>query len=299
MGSNISFGNWDSVIHTQPDQIKRMASARKKDTSPSSVDKETKSAIFPGSGKNPYTTSLNECTCGDFLRRHLPCKHIYRLAMELGIMDGRFNSGLNKNLALSLQESVAIIENFTDEQEQFIKRLLPQLIAGKNPVEEYISGALEPVLSCPLLVFAPSSLKSILNDYRKTDIEAMLSQIQRLPDKKLLKGDLITYCCDKIPELRLQLPSKYIITASEQFGKSIRKTYTYLCRKYDWMSIYDENMVCFIVPYGSDDASGILGNCLHGLNGLYCFPNDEITALLSFYGHNRCENGFTPLEDTL
>ena len=42
--------------------------------------------------------------------------------MELGIMDGRFSSGLNKNLALSLQESIAIIENFTDEQKSYYYR---------------------------------------------------------------------------------------------------------------------------------------------------------------------------------
>lgn len=32
-----------------------------------------------------FVTSLEECTCPDFEKRHLPCKHMYRLAHELGV----------------------------------------------------------------------------------------------------------------------------------------------------------------------------------------------------------------------
>ena len=31
--------------------------------------------------------SLSECDCIDFLRRNLPCKHIYRLALELEVVE--------------------------------------------------------------------------------------------------------------------------------------------------------------------------------------------------------------------
>ena len=34
-----------------------------------------------------YITSLGQCDCYDFQRRQLPCKHIYRLAMELGVIE--------------------------------------------------------------------------------------------------------------------------------------------------------------------------------------------------------------------
>ena len=37
-----------------------------------------------GTIKN-YTVTLENCTCPDFERRQRPCKHMYRLAMELGI----------------------------------------------------------------------------------------------------------------------------------------------------------------------------------------------------------------------
>lgn len=39
-----------------------------------------------GSGDNVYTVTLNSCTCEDFLHRHVPCKHMFRLGIELGLL---------------------------------------------------------------------------------------------------------------------------------------------------------------------------------------------------------------------
>lgn len=68
-------------IDSQPDQLKRQKSALK--CKIIEIDKENKKALFKGSGKNPYETTLDTCTCRDFVVRNLPCKHIYRLRMEL------------------------------------------------------------------------------------------------------------------------------------------------------------------------------------------------------------------------
>lgn len=68
-------------IDSQPDQIKRQKSALK--CKIIEIDKEIKTAIFKGSGKEPYKTSLDACTCRDFSVRNLPCKHMYRLRMEI------------------------------------------------------------------------------------------------------------------------------------------------------------------------------------------------------------------------
>lgn len=67
-------------IDSQPDQLKRQKSALK--CKIIEFDKENKRAIFKGSGKDPYETTMDSCTCRDFVVRDLPCKHIYRLRME-------------------------------------------------------------------------------------------------------------------------------------------------------------------------------------------------------------------------
>ena len=68
-------------IDSTPDQIKRQKSAEK--CKPLSIDYEAGTGVFSGSGKTPYETTVDTCTCRDFFVRRLPCKHIYRLRMEL------------------------------------------------------------------------------------------------------------------------------------------------------------------------------------------------------------------------
>ena len=75
-------------IDAQPEQVKRIEKAKDKKCAPISIDVENKSAIFGGSGKEPYVTTVDSCTCRDYFARRLPCKHIYRLRMELGLMSG-------------------------------------------------------------------------------------------------------------------------------------------------------------------------------------------------------------------
>lgn len=93
----IHFGEWDDELHETNEQQERLKKAASSKTSPQYVDVYEESAEFEGSGKKPCRTSLISCTCGDFIHRHLPCKHIYRLAMELGIIDVKFEYGRNKN----------------------------------------------------------------------------------------------------------------------------------------------------------------------------------------------------------
>lgn len=68
-------------IDAAPDQVKRQKSALK--CKPIEIDFENKCGTFKGSGKNPYHTTLTDCTCRDFFVRRLPCKHMYRLRIEL------------------------------------------------------------------------------------------------------------------------------------------------------------------------------------------------------------------------
>lgn len=68
---------------SDPEQVKRQERAKEKKCAPLSVDYENRTAVFKGSGKDPYLATEDSCTCRDFFVRRLPCKHIYRLRMEL------------------------------------------------------------------------------------------------------------------------------------------------------------------------------------------------------------------------
>ncbi len=75
----------NTELHNDPEQIKRQTSARDKKLTPVNIDFANSIGYFKGSGKNPYTATLTDCSCGDFIRRRLPCKHMYRLAHEINV----------------------------------------------------------------------------------------------------------------------------------------------------------------------------------------------------------------------
>lgn len=74
-------------IDNDVEQIKRYEKAVLNTVELLSVDKDNLCAIFLGSTDEIYETTLTNCTCTDFLRRNLPCKHMYKLAIELDVID--------------------------------------------------------------------------------------------------------------------------------------------------------------------------------------------------------------------
>ena len=44
------------------------------------------SAKIKGSQETPYDVTLDSCTCPDFKNTKQPCKHVYWLALELGLL---------------------------------------------------------------------------------------------------------------------------------------------------------------------------------------------------------------------
>ncbi len=74
-------------LHNTPEQLNRQKSAMKISSKKIQLNLESKTALISGSGKIPYKTTLENCTCVDFATRKLPCKHIYRLAHETGIFN--------------------------------------------------------------------------------------------------------------------------------------------------------------------------------------------------------------------
>lgn len=49
-----------------------------------SFDTSARSMVIQGSEGWPYRVLLEGCECVDYERRQFPCKHIYRLALNLG-----------------------------------------------------------------------------------------------------------------------------------------------------------------------------------------------------------------------
>ena len=73
---------WDKSIHEVDGQYARMEKAALKDMTVISYRPQQTAAVVQGESGS-YNVSCDGCSCQDFQYRHLPCKHMYLLAMEL------------------------------------------------------------------------------------------------------------------------------------------------------------------------------------------------------------------------
>ena len=80
---------WPREMHDDYEQVQRILSSRDKKV----VQAEKKVVInipgmlIKGSADEKYETLLTECSCPDYFIRRKPCKHMYYLANELGLLD--------------------------------------------------------------------------------------------------------------------------------------------------------------------------------------------------------------------
>lgn len=164
---------------------------------PLDLDADSGTGHFRGTDSD-YQTTLKSCTCMDFQRRAFPCKHMYRLAHELGIF---------------MLEGVEYVSNpkrllFRSE---FIKILSSLLETSRDifgsfqyaPVIAGASSSLQPLLKSGLVQVSPC--KRCLLDYYKRD-----ELLSFLPDdadvkKNIKKSDLIELIIADYPDIICQL----------------------------------------------------------------------------------------------
>jgi hypothetical protein len=106
---------WSEETHTTEYAQKRIKSAKSAKMTPIKIDTEDLYGYFQGS-HGRYETFLDTCPCGDFIRSKLPCKHIYRLAIELGLMDEKAETNSNaiptpRKEKATLDEEIDIVES--------------------------------------------------------------------------------------------------------------------------------------------------------------------------------------------
>ena len=165
---------WDSSIHSNPEQIKRQKSAATAKLTPVSIDPVLCSGSFKGSKSHIYSATLNNCTCVDFYRRKLPCKHIYRLAHELNQFNLDSPVSSASSTVLAKTEAMKLITSVLTEDEQ--KKFGDFCYACKNDYagEKLIDS-----------VFADKLLSNYLAQ-EVTDISVLLSYLHIKNIRKFL-----------------------------------------------------------------------------------------------------------------
>ena len=122
---------WNNDIHCEEKQIERQGRSLHYPFT-FKINEKNMSGIFSSTTDIAYyETTLSSCTCYDFTERQLPCKHIYRLAVELGIIE-IFNRP--HKFDRETLDKVRVSSDIDNEPEQ-IKRQNSAMTPTCKPVE--------------------------------------------------------------------------------------------------------------------------------------------------------------------
>lgn len=267
---------WEQDIHQTEYAQKRIKSAQAAKMTPVEINTIDYYGYFQGD-HGRYETFLDYCPCGDFRRSKLPCKHIYRLAIELGLMDievkqNKYSIPTPQKERAKLDEVIDLIETLSENTQRELQRIA-SCIRSTNPFYEtrLDDEKITELLNSEIITEPDPKMRTI-NWGTKYDITDLLDR-EHIPYKtSMKKADLIDLCGQHIPEKAKQEFGEIShITIPTKFSPV--KIQCYLHRKFDNQSYYDENT----------------GNYTFGEVPLLEteLPNDDVTKQLIKHGHYR------------
>lgn len=238
---------WNTNLINDDYAKKRIKSAQSKKLTPVKVDRDDLYAYFQGS-HGRYETFLDSCTCGDFRRSRRPCKHIFRLAIELGLMDiavEHDDSAIpvpHKEIA-KLDETIDMVEQLSDEaQEKLLK--IAGAIQTPSVLKKDEPGLGELLDSGLIIETKPEYYEYFWG--RKDEVIKLLDNEGILYPQKAKKDDLIELCIERIPEKAAQRFGVYYVSVAVPSHFSRRKIHYYLHRKIDKEIIFDSESEEFV-----------------------------------------------------
>lgn len=191
MSSPTQWEQWND-IHQDPEQLKRQKSACKSEVSPVSIDFDDCSGVFHGS-KTDYSTDLNECTCIDFSRRMLPCKHMYRLAYELHLfqLPDTVKSNPSISSLLRIDDVMPVITSSLNEDEMVKYALLCyRSFHDESEIFKFPIDFANKLISLNLAE-DHTKVESLLNELKADEVRSLLPPDTPRPKNKALAIQLL------------------------------------------------------------------------------------------------------------
>lgn len=297
----MSFAKW-SDCHDYVGQDRRIEKAKSAETTPLSISVEEKFGKFSGSHE-VYHASLEFCECFDFKSRKLPCKHMYRLAMELGEFDGEVENDINKvssplNPAhystpgknKALREFVEIIESRTDLL-PWICKLLYRGTANNTcvcfdivEVSYLIDNGLVSVAKNPLEVLKMFSQRKLLPQVEAAGIN--------IPTNLKLKRDQYGWCLDNAEMIcDILYPNSGILSPDGLLKITPHKINSFASRRqhqleYGYTDLSEDEAVNELLrKYDHDNFSTVFDGMTFVITGtLPTLSRDEVAELINNAG---------------
>ena len=85
---NKPFYRWPESVHQEPEQRKRLRQAQAENFQVEAVGKNGRKICRMKAASDPdfYFVALGICQCPEFKATHKPCKHIYKIALNKGLI---------------------------------------------------------------------------------------------------------------------------------------------------------------------------------------------------------------------
>lgn len=230
---------WNPSTHETEYAQKRIKSAKSAKLTPIKIDIDDMYGYFQGShGK--YETWLNTCPCGDFRRSRLPCKHIYRLAMELGVFQGDYKSDASfipsvRSEQFSLADTVSVIESLSENAQ---KLLLGIALSTSTAMPNY--SALPSQELTDLINSGIVCKRNGMRDFNYGNANELKRNLKSLNldyDKKMKIDQLKKYCTDNYPDQMATVYDEMIVVYIPDYYIR-RNVHFYLHRKWDYSYDY-------------------------------------------------------------
>lgn len=140
-----------AACHNLPGQSDRLLRGKSSKYSPVSIDKKNCSAKMQGRD-GMYNVTLTKCDCMDFQKRQLPCKHMYRLAIELGLVNETASSYIHGGY--SWKQAVEIVEQYPEDVQKAFYEVFMATNQDDEPIRKKKSNELSVLISDGLLVLS-------------------------------------------------------------------------------------------------------------------------------------------------
>lgn len=231
---------WTPETHTTDYALKRIKSANSAKLTPIKIDSTDYYGYFQGQ-HGRYETFLDYCPCGDFHRSKLPCKHIYRLAIEFDLIDNT-NVENNINAVLTpkkeratLDETINLVESLSENAQHELLHIAANIRSTTPTYKTYLNTNTLELINSGIIVDAyPGKYEINIERKRKSEIMELLDNENILYDKKLKKSILQEICIEQIPDKAVEKFGKYIFVSIPTKYKPLKIHY-YLHRKYGYL----------------------------------------------------------------
>lgn len=217
-------------LHSDSEQLKRQKSALRLKIQ--EVNKDLQTGVING-----HLVSLDDCDCQDYHVRQKPCKHMYRLAHELGIfhLSGTvINEPTNRNATsikdekLKLEQDVSLL---SEDLKTFLQSVLSRhLYGGKVPLITKTKDVPQELLEQDLIVVSrPCDNDLLANHAKMNELSAIIKKNKcniKLNQKKtailnLLSEQYPDVYEDYIADLSFVFPSDRLLLSPRKIYSSL------------------------------------------------------------------------------